>query len=265
MNSKLICKLLVVFGLLCGDSFAMSYRHALQIPEAYIGEINDFAKNVNTFPVLELGGVGSYLEKEDSVVCAFSKNRVGMAQFDTLVDEITRRFSNKEIILTGYGEAAQCAAAVASRLSIKPLGANQLKLITFCGEGSFDRLNNMYLSCKLNFSHRFASHDYQNSPFIELPLSLSSELFAGRSVLVAITGGVVGGIIGGCCCTQDAVCAVPLACVGAACGAVATTIGVLRGCPSEYLSSRGVRSAFAQAQRKAWGAETEEEWRSLGK
>ena len=260
-------KFLVAFSLFYGNLFALQYRNALQMPESYIVEINDFARNVNTSTDLRLMGVGSYLDKGDTVVCAFSKEKtidnVANVLIDEVVNRIAQSFSNKEIVLTGYGAAARYAGAVASKLCRKPMEANQLKLITFCANGSLDRLSSMCLSCKLNFSHRFSEHNFLNNPWIELPISLSSEVCSMRSTIAGIAGGLFFGTIGNFCGKMLNL-GTPFTCVCATFGAIATTIEVARCCSSEYLPSEGVKSIFVLAKQRSWSADTESELRSLG-
>ena len=260
----------VIFTFSCLDLYSMSYRNALRIPDATMAFIHSRAISVNDKHTLNLSAsgrkVGEYLERNDSVICSFLSDVI--IDFDTgdVASLITRSFSEKEIILTGYHAGANYASKIASILSRSSnFENNQIKLIIFCAREKFSEdLDSLYLTCKLHFSHAFTKPDFYGSSVIEIPISKLSEI-RSRITLKDVFANLIGiGLIGfGIFSGYSNEVSVISSLSGV--GIVGIDICSITLKPQQYLPTYGVVDAYKRASSKAWSAEFESEFRTIGK
>lgn len=195
-------------------------------------------------------------------MCAFLENAVNESRANISADFLAEKFSDQEIVLTGYRSGARYAAKVAEILCKKLTVSDQVKLITFCCERPTADLSAIYLNSRLNFSGAFANHDFKNSKLIEIPVSLSYEIRSRLSAF-GVSLGVAGGgllVLG----ISNAYSTVREMSIYGSIAALGLSAFSLLKMP-KYLSSKGVVAAFERARSHAWFAEDSDEFRSIGK
>lgn len=187
------------------------YRNALQISDDEISVVHDCACGVSTtnWGVVEdlgTGGGGSIgklypgNDENDAAICVFLANdqQPQEEEVESAVGALVNHHL-KEVILTGYEKDAFFAAKIAAELYTRySLDPNQVKLMAFCTtseENLAEQLEEIPLSCRLNFLPDSSDIDFNESPMIEIPVSTCSSTTFLKKVAKGLAWGVGAGLV----------------------------------------------------------------------